>query len=64
MHYTPTAIWRETGLKITCDRTDSDVGSHLLRFEDLNPETHIQNVVTRWQLARIALWLMWRAVWK
>ena len=65
MQYTKSAIWRETGFKMSCNRTSADsVGSHLLRIENLNPQVETQTVLTRWELIRMAAWLAWRAIWK
>lgn len=62
MTFSKNAVWRSTGLMIACDKIeDTGVGSRLLRIEDLNPEVKTQNVVTRWELFRIGVWMIWKS---
>lgn len=51
MHFTDSAIWRNTGLKITTEKG-------VLVIEDLNPDAKIRNRVSRWELFRIGFWLI------
>ncbi len=63
MTFGRTAVWRSTGLMIACDQIDdTGIGSRLLRIEDLNPEVKTQNVLTRWELARMGMWMIARAI--
>lgn len=63
MTFDSDGIWRSSGLLIRCEQIDDrGYGSRLLRFEDLNPEIKTQNVVTRWQVFRMGVWLIWKSI--
>ena len=70
LHFTRTSIWHETGLRITTSpavaptdfRRDAPKVALAIHIENLNPSVSTTHVMTRLELARTAMWLMWRAV--
>jgi hypothetical protein len=49
------AAWCPSGFKLSED-------GGLLRFESLNPQVEFSNRFTRWELVKLGLWLLRRAL--
>jgi len=70
VHFTDTTAWHETGLRLHLspaqDPTDFsgslEMRALALEVHNLNPEVKTIHVFTKSELARVALWLLWRSI--
>ncbi len=52
------SLLRSTGFRV------SDCGDGAYRFEDLNPEVQFTTVFSRIETLKLALWFLWRVIWR
>ena len=59
-HFSKTAIWDKTGLKISIGAQSKN--RRAIHFENLNPQVKFTHVFTRWELVRVAVWFLRRSI--
>ena len=60
LRFTEQAVWHETGLEIYL--VDAGERGVRLHIGDLNPETNITFIGSRWEIFRIGFWIAKRAL--
>jgi len=56
-------LWDSTGPRLEMKRADkTGPHSHVLHIGDLNPEINVKWAFSRWQMIRIGMWFIRRAI--
>lgn len=63
MKFTNGVAWHPTGLRVAVDRAGGKSSDRVLNIEDLNPQTKLVHVMSRWDCFRLGLLIAWRSVW-